>query len=215
MGANSTSVAYGFGQLGSAYTDLAKPIIPPQGMVIVAIHFLAANTPTVLTSEKLDVQGPSYVNIQDTNGDIQVAGNDANFNGVVARDVSDGTIAAGSNVTIASLSAKIKVGQYVLLVAAGDTDTSGLTVDTAETPYPITTGANQRGVKVVSYDGATTLTLDAQITPSTQGLVFLDEQHGAGGLTASGQVYPAGTTIYGRWTTITPSASGVICYFGK
>ena len=60
-------------------------------MVIVAIHFFEANTPTVLTSEKLDVDGPSYVNIQATSGDIQAAGNDANFNGVVARDVSDGT----------------------------------------------------------------------------------------------------------------------------
>jgi hypothetical protein len=214
MGVNSTEVAYGFGQMGSAYTDLAKPIIPPTGKVIVAIHFLAANTPTVLTSEKLDVQGPSYVNIQATNGDIQVAGSDANFNGVVARDVSDGTIAAGSDVTIASLSTKIKVGQYVLLVAAADTDTTGLTVDTAETPYPIITGANQRGVKVVSYDGATTLTLDAQITPSTQGLVFLDEQHGAGGLTASGQEYPANSTIYGRWTAFQGTAAGAICYFG-
>ena len=54
MGQNSTEVVYGFGQLGSAYTDLAKPIVPPQGMVIVAITFLADNTPTVLTPEKLE-----------------------------------------------------------------------------------------------------------------------------------------------------------------
>ena len=155
-----------------------------------------------------------YINIQGTNGDIQVAGNEVNFNGVVARDVSDGTIAAGGDVTIASLSAKIKVGQYVLLVAAGDTDTAGITID-SETPVPIYSGPNQQGVKVVSYDGATTLTLDAAITPSTQGLIFLDEYHGAGGITAASQVYPKGVTIYGRWTTFTPSATGVICYFGK
>ena len=216
MGINSTEVAYGFGQFGSAYTDLAKPIVPPTGLVITAITFLAKNTPTVLTPEKLDTEGPSYINIQGTSGDIQVADNHANFNGVVARDVSDGTIAAGSNVTIASASNKIKVGQYVLLVAAGDTDTAGITIDTAETPVPITTGPNKQGVKVASYTiGATTLTLDAQITPSTQGLIFLDEFHGAGGLTASSQIYPAGVTIYGRWTTFTPSAAGVICYFGK
>ena len=215
MGQNSTEVAYQFGQLGSAYTDLAKPIVPPTGMVIVAINFLAASTPTVLTSEKLDVKGPSYVNIQATSGDIQVAGNDSNFNGVVARDVADGTIPAGSDVTIASLSNKIKVGQYVLLVAAADADTTGLTVDTTETPFPITTGANQRGVKVTSYDGNLKVRLDTQITPSTQGLVFLDEQHGAGGLTASGQVYPAGTTIYGRWTAFQNDAAAAICYFGK
>jgi len=215
MGQNSTEVAYQFGQMGSAYTDLAKPIVPPTGLVIVAITFLAENTPTVLTPEKLDSKGPSYINIQGTSGDIQVADNHANFNGVVARDVSDGTIAAGSNVTIASLSTKIKVGQYVLLVAAGDTDTAGLTIDTAETPVPITSGPNKQGVKVTSYGGGTTLTLDTQITPSTQGLVFLDDFHGGGGLTASSQAFPSGVTIYGRWTTITPSAAGIICYFGK
>ena len=135
MGQNSTEVAYGFGQLGSTYSDLAKPIVPPTNHVICAITFLADNTPTVLTSETLDTGGPSYINIQSTNGDIQVAGNEVNFNGVVARDVSDGTIAAGGDVTIASLSAKIKVGQYVLLVAAGDTDTAGITID-SETPIP-------------------------------------------------------------------------------
>jgi len=215
MGQNSMEVAYGFGQFGSAYTDLAKPIVPPTGLVITAITFLADNTPTVLTPEKLDSEGPSYINIQGTSGDIQVADNHANFNGVVARDVSDGTIAAGSNVTIASASNKIRVGQYVLLVAAGDTDTAGITID-SDTPVPITRGPNQQGVKVASYTaGATTLTLDGDISPSTQGLIFLDDFHGAGGLTASSQVFPKGVTIYGRWTTFTPSAAGVICYFGK
>tara|TARA_R100000406_G_scaffold64319_1_gene45153 strand:- start:1162 stop:1809 length:648 start_codon:yes stop_codon:yes gene_type:complete len=215
MGINSTEVSYGFGQFGSAYSDLAKPIVPPTGLVITAITFLDANTPTVLTSEKLDSEGPSYINIQATNGDIQVADNHANFNGVVARDVSNGTIAAGEDVTIASSSDKIKVGQYVLLVAQGDTDTSGITIDTAETPIPIYNGPNKQGVRVTSYDGATTVKLDAQITPSSQGLIFLDDFHGAGGLTASSQEFPKGVTIYGRWTAFTPSASGVVVYFGK
>jgi hypothetical protein len=215
MGQNSTEVAYSFGQFGSAYSDLAKPIVPPTGLVITAITFLADNTPTVLTPEKLDTEGPSYISIQGTSGDIQVADNHANFNGTVARDVTDGTIAAGSNVTIASASNKIKKGQYVLLVAAGDTDTAGITIE-SETPIPITRGPNKQGVKVTSYTaGATTLTLDTQITPSTQGLIFLDDFHGAGGLTAASQVFPKGVTIYGRWTTFTPSATGVICYFGK
>ena len=82
MGQNSTSVAYAFGQMGSAYSDVAKPIIPPTGLVITAITFLDDNTPTVLTSEKLDRHGPNYVNIQDTSGDIQAADVFANFNGV-------------------------------------------------------------------------------------------------------------------------------------
>ena len=39
---------------------------------------------------------------------------------------------------------------------------------------------------------------------------------GSGGTTASGVDYPAGITIYGRWTAVVPQGSGqgVICYFG-
>ena len=55
---------------------------------------------------------------------------------------------------------------------------------------------NKRGVKVTAYDGATTVKLDAQITPSTQGLVFLDDFHGAGGLTASGQQFRQKELLY-------------------
>ena len=112
MGQNSTEVAYGFGQFGSAYTDLGKPIVPPTGLVITAITFLAENTPTVLTPEKLDSEGPSYINIQGTSGDIQAADNHANFNGVHAVDCTDNgsAVAAGADITIASASNKIKVG---------------------------------------------------------------------------------------------------------
>jgi len=214
MGQNSTEVAYSFGQFGSAYSDLAKPIVPPTGLVITAITFLADNTPSVLTPEKLDSEGPSYINIQGTSGDIQVADNHANFNGVYAVDVTDGTIAAGSDVTIATASNKIRVGQYVLLVAAGDSDTTGITID-SETPIPITKGPNQQGVKVTSYGGSTTLKLDTQITPSTQGLIFLDDFHGAGGLTAASQVFPKGVTIYGRWIEIDITSGMVIAYIGE
>jgi hypothetical protein len=42
MGINSTEVSYGFGQLGSVFTDSANnPITPPIGKVFVAITFLA------------------------------------------------------------------------------------------------------------------------------------------------------------------------------
>ena len=42
MGINSTEVSYGFGQMGSMFTDSADNAIkPPTGMVFVAITFLA------------------------------------------------------------------------------------------------------------------------------------------------------------------------------
>ena len=40
MGQNSTEVAYGFGQLGSGFSDEAAAVTPPSGKVIVAIQFL-------------------------------------------------------------------------------------------------------------------------------------------------------------------------------
>ena len=222
MGQNSTEVAYGFGQLGSAYTDIAQTIVPPKDHVIVAIQFLADNTPTVLTPEKLDRQGPGYFAISGSTGDhVDAADNNYfNFNGIHSSEVADTNIAAGADVTLETVAVpanKISVGQYVLLVN-GDADESGATamVIDAETPVPIYSGPSQQGVKVTAYDGVSKVKLDTAITPtSDQALVFLDEQHGAGGITAASQVYPAGVTIYGRWTAFKPSAAGVICYFGK
>ena len=219
MGQNSTEVAYGFGQLGSAYSDVEQIIVPPKDHVIVAIQFLADNTPTILTPEKLDKTGPGYFAISgSTTDDIEVADNNYfNFNGVHASHVTNGTIAAGGDVTLATSGAgRVAIGQYVLLVN-DDADESGGTLQTidAETPIPIYSGPNAQGVKVTGFNGTTTVNLDAQITPSSQALIFLDEQHGAGGITAASQVFPKGLTIYGRWTAFKPSAAGVICYFGK
>ena len=219
MGNNSTEISYGFGQMGSATCQTATPVIPPQGMVIVAIQFLADNTPTVLTPEKLDQKGPGYFAISgSTTDDIEVADNNYfNFNGVHASHVSDGSISAGGDVTLATSGAgRVKVGQYVLLVN-DDADESGGTAQTidTETPVPIYSGPNAQGVKVTGFNGTTTVNLSADISPSSQALIFIDEQHGAGGLTAASQTFPKGLTIYGRWTAFKPSANGVICYFGK
>ena len=57
MGQNSTEVAYGFGQFGSAFTDTADaPIYPPKGMVIVAVTFTAD---TYLEVCKLSITPPT------------------------------------------------------------------------------------------------------------------------------------------------------------
>ena len=76
MGINSQEVSYGFGQLGSAYTDLAQTIIPPKDHVIVAIQFLAQNTPTVLTPEKLDEGGPGFPEITTGSNTTAIAADD-------------------------------------------------------------------------------------------------------------------------------------------
>jgi len=210
MSINSSATAYNFGQLGSVHCKTATPVVPPQGMVITAIQFLADNTPSILRSENLGATGPNFFSTE--------AADHINFNGVVEVDVTDGTYAAGANITIASADTKIKVGQYVLLIAQANSTTSGINLD-AETPVPIYGGPSNQGVFVTAYNNTTTsLQLSAQITPSSQSLVFLDNYNGAGGNDADGIVYPKGLTIVGRWTTMTPSADttggGVICYFG-
>jgi len=217
MGQNSTEVAYGFGQLGSAYTDLAKPIVPPQGMVIVAIQFLEDNTPTVLVPEKLGRRGPGFVSISGSVSDVVgAADNYMNFHGAAQANCDTATTyAAGDDVSVSATTGTIKVGQAVLLVLDADHEQSGLTID-SETPIPIYSGPNQQGVFVTGIAANGDPQLSAEITPAVnQHLIFLGPEQGAGGLTTHSQLFPKGLTIYGRWTTITPSAAGVICYFGK
>jgi hypothetical protein len=225
MGQNSTEVAYQFGQLGSVFTNLAKPVYPPKDHVIVAIQFLADNTPTQLITETLDTMGPQFITTEDTEA------NDANYIGVTEAAAN----AAGSSVgviTLTGANTKIKAGQYVLIAADGDTIDTGLTIDHAAGNHsdlvaatPIYQGPNAQGVVVKSIDG-TTLTLenadgsvfDASNIDASNTFYFLDEYHAAGGTTTEGVKFPGGLTIFGRWAMFQPEADadgGVICYFGK
>ena len=53
MGQNSTEVAYGFGQLGSAHmhNDNSETLTPPDNMVIVAIQMLDDTVFDILTAD--------------------------------------------------------------------------------------------------------------------------------------------------------------------
>ena len=234
MGQNSTEVAYGFGQLGSVFTNLAYPVYPPKGHVIVAIQFLADNTPTILETETLDNMGPQFPTHQDDQLGAD-GGPDANFAGVTWAAASGaGTVATGTiPLTDAAQNALIKAGQIVLIGddAAEDIDT-GIAVDTAAGHItPIYNGPNRNWMEVVSISGGTygTSLIVKEVGKPVSGagiaeidhidsanqLYFLDEQHGAGGTTIEGVTFPKGVTIYGRWTEFKPSANPVICYFGK
>ena len=213
----SYEVDYAFGQLGSVYTNLAKPVYPPKDKVIVAIQFLADATMQILHTERLDGQGMQYITTEDTEA------TDCNYLGVTEAACT-GVVSTvnftNDTVTIGAEDAKIKPGQYVLLVNDSDTINVGLTVD-GETKYPIYNGSDTQGVKVVSVN-RDLITLSEALTPtSSQTLVFIDEQHGAGGtnITAGTVVFPKGLTIYGRWTNIQLGADdadgGIICYFGE
>ena len=224
MGQNSTEVAYGFGQLGSAFTNLAKPIFPPKDHVIVAIQFLAANTPTVMLTETLDAGGPQFPGTDDTEATA------ANYLGVTEAAAASGTSAGVVTIADVAANTAIKEGQIVIIGADGDTIDAGITVDTgAGHVDPVYSGPNKQGLIVESISGGTygtavQLRLLNGGTPDVSGidasntLFFLDEQHAAGGTTTEGVQFPKGVTIYGRWTKVIPEADGdggIICYFGK
>ena len=225
MGINSTEVSYGFGQLGSVFTNLAKPVYPPKGHVIVAVQFLADNTPTQLITETLDTMGPQFITTEGTEA------NDANYIGVTEAAAAG----AGTNkgiVILDAANAKIKKGQYVIIAADGDDIDTGLTIDHAAGNHsdlvaatPIYQGPNAQGVVVKSISG-TILTLenadgsifDATTIDNANTFYFLDEYHAVGGTTTDGVKFPKGLTIYGRWAMVQPEADpdgGVICYFGR
>ena len=140
MGINSTEVSYGFGQLGSAYTDKAVEIVPPKDHVIVGIQFLADNTPTVMLPERLDEFGPGYVGITGTTAknvkDFSETNTQSiNFAGAAGTRIADGTYAAGQ--TLVAIDAigsdQIRKGQYVLTVDDGATEngSTAMQYDTA------------------------------------------------------------------------------------
>ena len=215
MGINSTEVSYGFGQMGSVFTNLAKPVFPPKDHVIVAIQFLADNTPTSMVTETLDSVGPQFPSTGTTEA------SDNNYLGV-CESAAGG---AGSSVGVVTIvaNAKIKKGQYIVIGADGDAIGSGITLDTSAGHItPIYQGPSAQGLIVKDIDG-TTLTIanadgsvfDASSLDASNTLYFLDEVHGVGGTATDSVIFPKGVTIYGRWTTIVPSAAPVICYFGK
>ena len=214
IGSNSTEVSYGFGQMGSAFQNLAKPVYPPKGLVIVAIQFMADNTPTTMHTEVLNSQGPQYI------GTLNQEDEAANYLGVTEAACTGNrftTNFTNDTVEISASNDLIKAGQYVLLVDTSDTIDTGLTVD-AETSTPVYYGPNQAGVKVVSVSGPRVVLSEVLTPAASQTLVFLDEFHGAGGTTAQGIKFPKGLTIFGRWTKVVPEADadgGIICYFGK
>ena len=224
MGINSTEVSYGFGQLGSVFMNDAHPVFPPKDHVIVAIQFVAANTPTVMLTETLDTMGPQFPGTDATEATA------ANYMGVTEAAAASATSAGVVTIADAAANVAIKKGQYVIIGADADTINAGMTLDTgAGHVDPVYQGPGAQGLIVKSLTGGTygtTLTItnadgsvvDLSSIDGDNTLYFLDEYHAVGGTTTAGVQFPMGLTIYGRWTKVVPEADangGVICYFGK
>jgi len=211
MGINSTEVAYGFGQMGSVFTDTTDEVYAPQGKVIVAVQFIAANSFTTLTAEKRAVgaSGTSHAHQPLPEfASLGVAANDLGDCVITGASSSKTTVTHTANTAGVGGSSAIKVGMQV--VSVGDAD------------YP-RDGLKGKPVTIVSITDATHFEVSSNASStalSSQSLAGLSlHSSGYGGQAVdNAQKFPTGIIIYGRWTNVelktADADGGIICYFG-
>ena len=198
MGINSTEVSYGFGQFGSAFTDTAaNTITAPEELAIVAIQFIGSVSLSSLVAKDANLF-PNTVS-------------SAHDSGRYTRTV-DGATSSATKVIFDQENAgtgsvdEIKVGDELY------TTSTGVIIGTVTALNP--DGDN---TKEISISASSSISDGITITFLRPNAV---NGQGVGGQTlASGQVFPAGLTIYGRWDSVSLNADdtdgGIICYFGK
>ena len=203
MGQNSTEVAHGFGQFGSAFADAsANTITPPEELCIIAIQFLADTSLSALTAKDANV--------------FPTIGAAANDNGHYTRTVDGATSSstkvifdqenAGTNdAALNSANDSIEVGDEIYLTSTG----ASLGVVTGLNPDD----DNTKEISVASQSISDGVTLSF-IKPKKIG------SQGVGGMAIdASQVFPKGAVIYGRWDSVSMNANastgGIIAYFGK
>ena len=182
-----------FGQYGSAFHDTDSNVItPPEGLVIVAIAFLADSSFDTLVAEDP--------------GKVFNFASAANDGGQFERSVNQGT--GSTNKIIfddTNAASGVKIGDKVFQ------KTTGVSHGTVTALDP--DGDNANEIQVSETSVVTNNEFFVFINPDTNG------GEGAGGqVIDTSQVFPKGMTIYGRWTSASiassASAAGIICYVG-
>ena len=191
MGQNSTEVAYGFGQFGSALSQLAaQTVTAPDGHVIVAIQFLGDTSLSSLVAE----DSTKYINTAA-----------AAHTGEYTRTVNQGSSTTNKIIfdSETNAAAGTKVGDFVY-------DSTGVLHGTVIALDP--DGDNDSEILI---SNSVAITDDEVLHFSSKALPV----GGGGQQLASADVFPKGLTIYGRWTSASLQAdaatAGMICYFGK
>ena len=198
MGQNSTEVAYGFGQFGSAFADTAANVITaPEELAIVAIQFLANTSLDSLVAKDANI----FVNTASA----------AHDSGRYTRTV-DGATSSSTKVIFDQENAgtgnedEIKVGDEIYLGSTG----SLIATVTALNPD----GDNTKEIEISSGASIGDGLILAFLRPGA-----INEQGVGGQQLANAQVFPKGLTIYGRWDSVSLNADdtdgGIICYFGR
>tara|TARA_R100000234_G_scaffold2886_2_gene2424 strand:- start:93 stop:680 length:588 start_codon:yes stop_codon:yes gene_type:complete len=195
MTQNSTQVAYGFGQFGSAFADAsANTITAPEGRCIIAVQFLADTELSALVSKDT----AKYISI----------GASANSTGAYTRTV-DGTV---------SSAAKVIFDQENLVSQADQ-------IEVGDEIYLTSDGASLGVVKTLDPDGDNTKEIElAANTSISDGVTvsFLKPNKvghaGVGGMAIdSSNTFPKGSTIFGRWDSVSLNDNDgiIIAYFGE
>ena len=100
MGINSTEVSYGFGQMGSMFSDSTNPLKAPTGKVIVAITMLTDCTFADhggLQAEQDSGNGLEYISTEDASGAAQTAHDLAHSSNPTAVSGAGGLVVDSSN----------------------------------------------------------------------------------------------------------------------
>ena len=190
MGINSTSTAYNFGQMGSAFLSADDNTVTcPEGMAIVAITFITDSEINTLVSKDANVF-PNTVGAAHTRG---------NF----TRKVNQTT---GSSNQIEFDDTNAASG-----VAIGDEvyDAAGVLFGTVTALDPDDDNANE--IQISASASITDDELLSFVTPNTIA------SEGVGGLAlTNATTFAGGTTIYGRWDSVklNDDASAAMVYFG-
>tara|TARA_R100000742_G_C4272856_1_gene92204 strand:+ start:439 stop:1008 length:570 start_codon:yes stop_codon:yes gene_type:complete len=189
MGINSTEVSYGFGQFGSAFADASANTITAPEELAIIAIQFLGNTSL------------SALVAKDANlfPNIGAAAHDRGHQTIQVNGAVSSSATIAFDVTTASLG--LKLGDEVYLTA------TGVLLGTITT----------LGTSNIVISATTSISDDEYISVMTPGAIG---NEGTGGMAIdSSQIFPAGSTIYGRWDSVSLNANystaGIICYFGK
>lgn len=213
MGINSTSVSYGFGQLGSMYTNSASvPMVPPVGKVFVAIQCLAKGALDVLeTSPIPDPLGHTAGGFV-SNETANPAHDDGDIKATAAHN-SSGTDARLSKINVPDGSAFNTA--YPNGVKVGMRFVHSVIAPRSEGVWKVASVPGDSG-------GAYQFILDkpgnvhASSATATNGNLFFDRSQGVGGSALDTDLQlEDGVTIFGRWDKVGLAGGAFIAYIGE
>ena len=198
MGQNSTEVAYGFGQFGSAFTDTAaNTITAPEELAIVAIQFLGDTSLDSLVAKDANI----FVNTV----------RNAHDGGRYTRTV-DGATSSATKVIFDEENAGTGSGDEIKVGDELYTASTGVLIGTVTELDPDTD--NTKEISISASSSISDGVVLAFLRPGD-----INNEGVGGQVMAAAQVFPKGLTIYGRWDSVSlnadASTAGIICYFGQ